>query len=92
MAVNPREAATLQPPTSSVPLAETAGDPIRQSSLWRDAYRRYLRNKGAVAAAIRVTGGEIEPRLGPQRLLYAAKFIFKIARRGEIIRWKSDED
>jgi oligopeptide transport system permease protein len=52
MAVNPREAATLQPPTSAVPLAESAGEPVRQSSLWRDAYRRYLRNKGAVAAAI----------------------------------------
>ena len=26
--------------------------PIRQSSLWRDAYRRYVRNKGAVAAAV----------------------------------------
>src|SRR5215510_3925252 len=52
MAVNPREAATLQPPTSAVPLAESAGEPVRQSSLWRDAYRRYLRNKAAVAAAI----------------------------------------
>jgi oligopeptide transport system permease protein len=52
MAVNPREATTLQPPTSAPPLAETAGEPVRQSSLWRDAYRRYLRNKGAVAAAI----------------------------------------
>ena len=52
MAVNPREATTLHPPTSAPPLAETAGEPVRQSSLWRDAYRRYLRNKAAVAAAI----------------------------------------
>jgi oligopeptide transport system permease protein len=52
MAVNPREAITLQPPTSAPPLAETAGQPVRQSSLWRDAYRRYLRNKAAVGAAI----------------------------------------
>jgi oligopeptide transport system permease protein len=28
----------------------SAGAPIRQSSLWRDAWRRYLRNHGAVAA------------------------------------------
>jgi oligopeptide transport system permease protein len=27
-----------------------AGAPIRQSSLWQDAWRRYLRNRGAVAA------------------------------------------
>jgi oligopeptide transport system permease protein len=53
MAVNPREATTLPPPTSVGPATgEAAGDPVRQSSLWRDAYRRYLRNKGAVAAAI----------------------------------------
>ncbi len=29
-----------------------AGAPIRQSSLWQDAWRRYLRNRGAVAAGI----------------------------------------
>jgi oligopeptide transport system permease protein len=29
-----------------------AGVAIRQSSLWQDAWRRYIRNKGAVAAAI----------------------------------------
>jgi oligopeptide transport system permease protein len=52
VAVNPREAATLQPPTSAPPLAESAGEPVRQSSLWRDAYHRYMRNKGAVASAI----------------------------------------
>lgn len=32
--------------------AMTAGAPIRQSSLWRDAVRRYLRNRGAVLAAV----------------------------------------
>jgi oligopeptide transport system permease protein len=52
MAVNPRHAATLQPPKAAPPLAESAGAPIRQSSLWRDAYRRYLRNKGAVASGV----------------------------------------
>jgi oligopeptide transport system permease protein len=53
MAVNPREATTLQPsPTAAPPLTEAAGAPIRQANLWRDAYRRYLRNKGAVGAAI----------------------------------------
>jgi oligopeptide transport system permease protein len=29
----------------------SAGAPIRQSSLWQDAWRRYLRNRGAVVAA-----------------------------------------
>jgi oligopeptide transport system permease protein len=52
MVVNPREATTLEPQTAAPPLGETAGAPIRQASLWRDAYRRYLRNKGAVAAAV----------------------------------------
>ncbi|MBA3476647.1 MAG: ABC transporter permease [Actinobacteria bacterium] len=28
----------------------TAGAPIRQSNLWKDAWRRYLRNRGAVVA------------------------------------------
>ena len=31
--------------------AAGAGTPIRQSNLWRDAKRRYMRNKGAVVAA-----------------------------------------
>jgi oligopeptide transport system permease protein len=29
-----------------------AGAPIRQSSLWQDAWRRYLRNRGAVTAGV----------------------------------------
>lgn len=29
-----------------------AGAPVRQSSLWRDAWRRYLRNRGAVLAGV----------------------------------------
>ena len=29
-----------------------AGAPVRQASLWRDAWRRYIRNKGAVTAGI----------------------------------------
>jgi oligopeptide transport system permease protein len=29
----------------------SAGAPIRQSSLWKDAWRRYVRNRGALAAA-----------------------------------------
>jgi oligopeptide transport system permease protein len=32
--------------------APAAGAPIRQSSLWRDAWRRYIRNRGAVLAAL----------------------------------------
>jgi oligopeptide transport system permease protein len=33
-----------------VPQPGTAGEPIRQTSLWRDAWYRYIRNRGAVAA------------------------------------------
>ena len=29
-----------------------AGAPIRQSNLWKDAWRRYIRNKGAVVAGV----------------------------------------
>lgn len=32
--------------------AVAAGAPVRQSSLWQDAWRRYIRNHGAVAAAL----------------------------------------
>jgi oligopeptide transport system permease protein len=42
-------AATAQLP-SGVP-GLSAGAPIRQSSLWQDAWRRYLRNRGAVVAS-----------------------------------------
>lgn len=46
----PRE--TYQPPTIAEPVPQpgTAGEPIRQSNLWRDAWHRYIRNKGAVVA------------------------------------------
>ena len=40
-------------PASGPPApAGAAGAPVRQSSLWRDAWYRYLRNRAAVAAAI----------------------------------------
>ena len=54
MAIDRREAIpAAAPPPVAVPVAgEAAGAPVRQSSLWRDAYRRYLRNKGAVAGAV----------------------------------------
>jgi oligopeptide transport system permease protein len=50
MAVTPREQEVLTPRTAPEASA-TAGAPIRQSSLWRDAWRRYIRNRGAVVAA-----------------------------------------
>jgi oligopeptide transport system permease protein len=49
VAVSPREHEVLTPRTGAEP-AELAGAPIRQSSLWKDAWRRYVRNKGAVVA------------------------------------------
>jgi oligopeptide transport system permease protein len=47
MAVNPSQEAIRQGPG-----AMAAGAPVRQSSLWRDAWYRYIRNRGAVAAAV----------------------------------------
>jgi oligopeptide transport system permease protein len=35
-----------------VPQVGTAGAPIRQSSLWKDAWHRYSRNKGALIAGV----------------------------------------
>ena len=49
MAVNPSD---IREPGLAVEsgIAETSGAPIRQSNLWKDAWRRYIRNKGAVVA------------------------------------------
>jgi oligopeptide transport system permease protein len=48
MGVNlPEQAAVVAERT----LLGEAGAPVRQSSLWRDAVHRYVRNRGAVAAA-----------------------------------------
>jgi oligopeptide transport system permease protein len=57
MVVNPseealREEAPAADRRADFELGAAAGAPIRQSSLWRDAWRRYLRNRGAVLAAI----------------------------------------
>jgi oligopeptide transport system permease protein len=41
--VTPRE-------TEAVAGGPAAGAPVRQSGLWRDAFRRYIRNRGAVLA------------------------------------------
>lgn len=50
MAVNPSQEAVRGAP--GTPAERTAGAPVRQSSLWKDAWRRYIRNRGAVAAAV----------------------------------------
>ena len=53
MAVDPRQATLPEAPATVVagePVA--AGAPIRQASLWRDAWRRYVRNKAAVLAGV----------------------------------------
>lgn len=53
MAVDPRQA-TLPETPATVAAGEpvAAGAPIRQASLWRDAWRRYVRNKAAVLAGV----------------------------------------
>jgi oligopeptide transport system permease protein len=49
--VNPREAPTPTIAGDVAPLASgSAGAPLRQSNLWRDAVRRYSRNRAAVFA------------------------------------------
>ena len=48
MAISPREQEILVPRRAEA--EPGAGEPIRQSSLWKDAWRRYIRNKGAVVA------------------------------------------
>ena len=53
MAADPRQATLPEvPATVGLDDAGTAGAPIRQASLWRDAWRRYVRNKGAVVAGV----------------------------------------
>ena len=43
----------LEARTRTVPeMGTAAGAPIQQSSLWKDAWRRYVRNRGAVTAGI----------------------------------------
>jgi oligopeptide transport system permease protein len=50
MVVTPREESLRVADLVEGPGA-AAGAPIRQSNLWRDAWRRYLRNRGAATAA-----------------------------------------
>ena len=47
-----QERARVQPPTVGEPVPQpgTAGQPIRQTNLWTDAWYRYIRNRGAVIA------------------------------------------
>jgi oligopeptide transport system permease protein len=52
MAVSPREQQVLTPRTETATAETDAGEAIRQSSLWRDAWRRYVRNRAAFVAAI----------------------------------------
>jgi oligopeptide transport system permease protein len=58
VAVEPREEtspAALRERTGAaepVPQPGAAGAPIRETSLWRDAWYRYIRNKGAVVAGV----------------------------------------
>jgi oligopeptide transport system permease protein len=47
-----REPAVAVPGQAIPATAMEAGAPIRQTSLWRDAWIRYLRNRGAVACGI----------------------------------------
>jgi oligopeptide transport system permease protein len=53
MVVNPREAVRVDPGTLAERATEPgAGAPIRQSSLLKDAWRRYVRNRGAIVAGV----------------------------------------
>jgi oligopeptide transport system permease protein len=48
--VDPTHATRRPLGTAAAPAHETAGAPISQSNLWKDAWRRYIRNKAAVLA------------------------------------------
>jgi ABC-type dipeptide/oligopeptide/nickel transport system permease subunit len=50
MVVDPTHATQRPLGTAAPPAHEAAGAPISQSNLWKDAWRRYLRNKAAVLA------------------------------------------
>jgi oligopeptide transport system permease protein len=51
MVVDPRSEAVARTELGeAVEAGMEAGAPIRQSSLWRDAWRRYTRNKGAIVS------------------------------------------
>jgi oligopeptide transport system permease protein len=52
MTLDPRDVAATGAVVQDLaaPAAEHAGAPLRQANLWRDAWRRYLQNKGAVVA------------------------------------------
>jgi oligopeptide transport system permease protein len=54
VAVDPRQAPlpVEAPPTLEPAAGLAAGAPIRQANLWRDAWRRYIRNWGAIAAGL----------------------------------------
>jgi oligopeptide transport system permease protein len=50
MATPARETEVLTPRTT--PAAGSAGAPVRQTNLWKDAWYRYIRNRGALIAAV----------------------------------------
>jgi oligopeptide transport system permease protein len=51
LTLDPRDAVATGGVGELVPAAtEQAGAPLRQANLWRDAWRRYIQNKGAVVA------------------------------------------
>jgi oligopeptide transport system permease protein len=50
MAVSPRRDEVLTPRTAEPLEPGAAGAPLRQASLWRDAWYRYIRNRGAAVA------------------------------------------
>ena len=53
MVVDPRVAGRVEPGTVAEHSVEAgiAGAPLRQSNLWKDAWRRYVRNRAAILAA-----------------------------------------
>jgi oligopeptide transport system permease protein len=52
MAVERREIVDAPTVRAGAGRLSEAGAPVRQSSLWRDAWRRYVRNRGAVIAGV----------------------------------------
>ena len=80
----------LQGPAVACVIEHGAGGDEGKANARRQLRKRF--DAGAVAAAIRMTGGEVEARPEAKRFLDATKLGFKIARGGKIVGRQSDED
>jgi oligopeptide transport system permease protein len=83
MVVNPGEAELVAGYEAG---STTAGAPLRQANLWRDAARRYVRNRGAVVAALVfvlvVLFSIVTPFVSPHEARFCTAETYEVARQG----------